>query len=266
MAVEFEGSNFQKKYWPSFDALDRCNLNASCWFEALHVDDCHHLQNDKKAATVTSIESVRTDVTAALQVYTQKPAPRERSSKRAQASNLKVFKERVSKVHGILDSCMELLDDRVAEVPIELQQLVFFNRRCSGGLEKCNSNEPIYGPMYSCSTCATDFCAQCYLTHTPEHALVLHRVVARSDAATSKSKWSVQSIIGHTDKKSGRQYIVQWDGPWKASAHYKSELNNDTIINEYESGIKKKSGRQRGKHSRNDDSLKAKRLRIGFAP
>ena len=108
---------------------------------------------------------------------------------------------------------------------------------------------PICGTRYVCSTCEDkSICHDCLDQHPQEHVLTMHRLADPADVPNEQKKWRVNKICNHRVVNGLKEYLINWEGPWRHSWHIATELNNQSMIDEYH-----RLRRKRLQRARRDD-------------
>ena len=216
-----------QKHWPDWDDLSRCEVEACFWHDRLRIEG-----HQESECTKTKLPALQQEIRG------QQPSGTGKSNRGMKAQQ-ELFECRRGKALKHIDEALKLLQDKPRDTEaLHVQQVVHMRRGCSG--EHCDVDDPIYGDRFHCQRCKQNFCTQCYAAHPPSHPLMMHRVALPDDIPTDGDKWRVNGIVGHRDSASGREYLVRWHGNWKDEWHFKSDLNNDDLVDEYEESIIKR--------------------------
>jgi hypothetical protein len=235
MNAEFEGSEYAKKYDPSFDFLGRLEINGNCWLDVLRVPNSSFLTDSTpKSAPHLALTKLQKEVIELKPVEPSKnptgTGGRELRSSSVIGNGHALHSARIESLLSVIAECFNLLSPQEGVVVAEpLQQLVHYHCFCDGPY--CADGSRIYGWRYECVACETDFCSKCFNTHAPACVLNVHRVALLIDLAGPDDPWEVHSIISHRGAKGrSRQYMVKWVGNWANELVSRGTLKPETIF------------------------------------
>ena len=223
MDIEFDRSEYKRKYWTHFDSLSRLETEAACWHDALRVSNSHFRLSSKHEHFIHKIYKLRDGIQTLV-------ALRAGRTKVRKASDLTQI--RISAALALTEVCIDLIHAEVDKaIGIKPEGSVVAAPHppsCDG---KCAvPAAPLLGWRYCCSTCDKTYCVACFNQHSTKHVFTLHH----PDAVEDQPLYALDGVIDHTDSRDGRLYLISWVGDeYDDSLHMKEELNNDYLIEEY---------------------------------